>query len=241
MRSVTVAKGAAILVGLLVTVAAAYLLFPSQAKNQYTDVAGSSISKPPSSSSAGGPTSSSTSSAPDQPFSTTSPTRATDADVAGPSASSGGSASTNPSVGATTPSPDKQPANGGNGGGTGGGKDKNPPDTSGKTFSISGDVSGLFPGASRPLVLTFTNSNNFAIKITSMEVAAATSDKGGCGASNLITPSFRDDPRSMTDDIIVPAKKTASHTFQVRMTASPANACQGATWALSYTGQAERA
>lgn len=101
-----------------------------------------------------------------------------------------------------------------------------------KPFAISGTVDGLYPGASQPLVLTFTNPNDTAIRVTdlSVTVAAASPD---CPGSLL---SF-----STLAPLGVPAKGTASGQVDTRMSESASELCQGVRWQLTYSGTAVQA
>lgn len=121
------------------------------------------------------------------------------------------------------------------GGNTGGGTAKN------GTFEIKGNAGGLYPGAQLSLELKLENASNTAIRITSLQVAAAHSDRAGCDKANLVTPTFVDDPQSSSDDIVVPRNGEATTTVTIGMVANPSNSCQNATWDLTYTGQAVKA
>ena len=53
------------------------------------------------------------------------------------------------------------------------------------TFSISGSVAGLYPGAVKSLVLTVTNPFPDPIKVISLSTAVGGPDRAGCSASVL--------------------------------------------------------
>lgn len=104
------------------------------------------------------------------------------------------------------------------------------PALSSTSFTISGKVGGLYPGAVLPLTLTVTNKLTVPIVLTSLttKVGAASSS---CGTANLAVAPF-------AGKLPVPAKGKASTTVQVTMAHSAPNACQGAIFPLHYRGQA---
>lgn len=108
-----------------------------------------------------------------------------------------------------------------------------------KGFGIKGvPVTGLYPGATRPLKVTITNTYGFAIKVSAptARVAAATNRAGCTGAaSNLgvISAGLRSLP--------IRAHKKKTVVLQVAMPSTVANACQGATFKISFRAKATRA
>lgn len=98
-----------------------------------------------------------------------------------------------------------------------------------KDFTIAGNVTGLYPGAVRPLVLTLTNPNNFPIQVASF--AATVAGVTGCAASNVRVDA-------LAPGVVIPANGSTTATVQVRMADSPPNACQHATFGLTYSGTA---
>ena len=132
------------------------------------------------------------------------------------------------------------PGGGGPGGGGPGGGNGQPPDRGTKTFAISGSAQGLYPGGTAPLALQLENPSAFPIRVVSLTVQAANSDKAGCSANNLVVPSYEDAAGS-GDDVVVPRRGTRTHTLQVGLVATAPDACQNATWSLSYSGRAVRA
>lgn len=97
-------------------------------------------------------------------------------------------------------------------------------------FSISGSVSGLFPGSSLPLVLTVTNPHPFPIQITSIATSVG-SPSPGCASSNLAVTEF-------AGKLMVPANSTANVTLTATLGHTTPDACQGAVFPLHYTGTA---
>src|SRR5215208_7086702 len=102
-----------------------------------------------------------------------------------------------------------------------------------RDFVVSGQVEGLRPGGTLPMVLTVRNPNSVAIRVTRLTVTAAAA-AAGCPASSLTLPNW-------TGSLQVPKDGTASLTVNVTLKATASNACQGARWPLTYGGTAEKA
>lgn len=101
------------------------------------------------------------------------------------------------------------------------------------TFTISGSVSGLFPGARSQLPLTLANTSRRDIEVTA--VRATVADAGpGCSSTTLSITPFR-------GSVIVKAGGTASVSLAVTMSSDAPDACQGATYPLTYQGDARPA
>jgi hypothetical protein len=111
--------------------------------------------------------------------------------------------------------------------------DKTKDKESKKDFTISGQASGLYPGASRPLVLTLANGNNFAIRVTVLAVAVANASTACAGTNVRVAP--------LATPVVVPANGTTTTTLTARMANNPPNACRNATFGLTYSGTAEKA
>lgn len=125
----------------------------------------------------------------------------------------------------TTKAPKKNDDNKNNGNGNG---------ESHKDFTISGSVPSLYPGATKQLVLTVSNPNNFAIKVTSLKVTTAGASTPGCTASSVVTDS-------LATPLVVDKDGTATTNVAIRMASDTPNACQGATFTLVYSGIGEKA
>ena len=95
-------------------------------------------------------------------------------------------------------------------------------------FTISGSISGLYPGASLPMVLTITDSKTYAITVSSISTTVS-SQKAACGSGNLTVSSF-------TGSLAVPAKQSVTATVTAEMLHSAPDACQGAKFKLLYSG-----
>jgi hypothetical protein len=104
------------------------------------------------------------------------------------------------------------------------------PDKSSSKFSATGSVDGLYPGATIPLTLTLINNTGATIEVTSLTVAVANASSS-CVASNLVVGAF-DGP------VTVPKKGSAPTVIPITMRTQAPNACQGATFSLTYSGDA---
>jgi hypothetical protein len=102
------------------------------------------------------------------------------------------------------------------------------------SFSIEGVVTDLYPGAQKSLTLTVANSENQDLKVTSINVTVGNSNKAGCLASNVVATSF-------SGAFVVAKHTSVTRQLPVRMIASPAASCQGATFPLQYDGTAVKA
>ena len=117
------------------------------------------------------------------------------------------------------------------------GSDKNGDKAGGNghsAVSIEGTVTDLYPGAQRQLALTVTNPDNQDLKVTSLKVTVGNSDKPGCLGANVVATSF-------SGSFIVKKQQSVTRQLPVRMVASPAASCQGATFPLQYEGTAVKA
>jgi hypothetical protein len=102
----------------------------------------------------------------------------------------------------------------------------------GKSFTISGSATGLYPGAMRPLALTVNNPDPQAIRVESITVQAANASPQ-CAGSVLSVGSFT--------PFVVDGRATGTTTLSLSMAATAGNACRSATWTLTYTGSAVKA
>jgi hypothetical protein len=101
------------------------------------------------------------------------------------------------------------------------------------SFSISGTVTGLYPGKTRQLVLTVANPQKVSITVTSITTKVSNASTK-CVAANLVVTAF-------SGHLVVPAGKTAKATVNATMPHSAPNGCQGAHFPLAYTGVATEA
>ena len=97
-------------------------------------------------------------------------------------------------------------------------------------------VTGLYPGATRTLTLGIKNTYSFPVKITAVKtkVAAATTRPGCAGTRTNLLISRRGGAFG------IKPKKTAPVVMTVVMPTTVADACQGATFRITFTARAVR-
>ena len=98
------------------------------------------------------------------------------------------------------------------------------------SFSISGKVTGLYPGKTLSLVLSVKNPQTFSITVTSITTAVSNASST-CLAANVTVTAF-------SGSLVVGAGKTGKVTVKATMAHSAPNACQGAFFPFHYTGTA---
>jgi len=101
-----------------------------------------------------------------------------------------------------------------------------------RSFTISGSVSGLYPGATRSLVLTVTNHEPFTIVVTRL-VTVVNDANATCRSANLTVSNFN-------GSLSVPPRSTAATGVAVRMTNDAGDNCAGADFPLYFRGFATR-
>jgi hypothetical protein len=145
--------------------------------------------------------------------------------------------------GSSTPAPATKPGNGGDNSNNGNGNGNGAP---GKAFTISGTLSGLFPGVTSKLYLTVNNPNNQAMTVTNLTATvtsvtkASNAPAGICAATaaNLVIHAFT----GPSFTIAANSSRSSSPAYvPVVMPSSVANACQGATFTLSFSGTGAQA
>jgi hypothetical protein len=97
-------------------------------------------------------------------------------------------------------------------------------------FSISGSVSGLYPGADLPLKLTVTNPFGSAMTVDSISTTVGVPGPH-CKPGNLVVSSF-------SGKKVVPAHGTGVVTVKALLVKATGNGCQGAVFPLDYHGEA---
>jgi hypothetical protein len=97
-------------------------------------------------------------------------------------------------------------------------------------------VTGLYPGAGRALTLQIKNTYPYPVRITAVKakVAAATSRPGCAGITTNLTVTHRGGA------FTIKPKKTAPLIMTVVMPKTVADACQGATFKITFTARAVR-
>ncbi len=98
------------------------------------------------------------------------------------------------------------------------------------SFSIAGDVDGLYPGRSLPLQLAVTNHLGSKIRLTSITTTVLAPSLH-CTAVNLTVSAW-------SGDLSIPAGKTATVTVHASMRHAAPDACQGVVFVLRYHGLA---
>jgi hypothetical protein len=101
------------------------------------------------------------------------------------------------------------------------------------SFTISGNITGLYPGSTLPLKLTVLNTMSFAIRVTSITTAVSNASNL-CEASNVTVTSF-------SGSLLVLPKLEATTTVQVHMADGAPDSCQGSVFPFSYSGLASKA
>jgi hypothetical protein len=125
-------------------------------------------------------------------------------------------------------------ANKGNGQNNGNGNGNASP---GHAFTISGAVDGLFPGATSKLFVTVTNPNNQAMTVTDLSATLqSVSDAPGCDASTADLTIGKYTGEDF--DVAKNSSASSSGYIPLSLPHTVANACQGATYNLQYSGTA---
>jgi hypothetical protein len=123
-----------------------------------------------------------------------------------------------------------------------------------KAFGISGDAIGpLLPGlAATPLNLRISNPYNFSLKILSVDVTVQSSSSAGCAVEDSFEATTQ--RFTLTTELVIPANSEASLRSRhpddwptdwpaIAMWNNPTvnqDACQNATFNLTYTGTATK-
>jgi hypothetical protein len=106
------------------------------------------------------------------------------------------------------------------------------------TVSVtSTPVTGLYPGATRVLTLQVKNTYAYAVKITAVKtkIAAATTRPGCTGTRANLVISRR------AGAFVVKPNRAAPVVMTVVMPTTVVDACQGATFRITFTARAVRA
>jgi hypothetical protein len=100
------------------------------------------------------------------------------------------------------------------------------------SFSISGHVDGLFPGAELALPVRIRNPYRRRIRVVSVRASVGPSGRP-CPMRNVQVSSFR-------GSLVVAAHRSRWISLRVRMLRSAASACQGEVFPLRFIGRAVR-
>ncbi|MGZ5398987.1 MAG: hypothetical protein ACXWDL_02580 [Nocardioides sp.] len=101
------------------------------------------------------------------------------------------------------------------------------------SFTISGGVNGLYPGAHSRAELRITNHRHWTIDVRRIFVTVASTSNPGCPRSMVRSPGWAGSVR-------VAKGKTRAVSVPISMRAAAPDACQGAVFALRYSGWAVR-
>ena len=96
------------------------------------------------------------------------------------------------------------------------------------TFSISGGLTGLYPGDAAPLVLSVFNPNSAPITVTSITTTVGKASSA-CQAKNLSITPFQ-------GSLTVGPGGSAQVSVTAAMAYSAPNACEGVVFPLQYAG-----
>jgi hypothetical protein len=97
-------------------------------------------------------------------------------------------------------------------------------------FTISGGVSGLFPGRTMPLKLTVSNQESYTISVVSITTRVGNA-KTACTAANVSVTSF-------SGRLVLGGYDHAQVTVSVTMVKAAPTSCEGAVFPLVYSGVA---
>lgn len=103
------------------------------------------------------------------------------------------------------------------------------PSVSPRTFTIVGDVDGLYPGAETAMVVTVTNDAAQPLLVS--RVRASVDDASSACPGTVVEV----DP--FDGAVTVPARSTSEVPLTFRMLPSAPDACRGATFPVTYTGE----
>ncbi len=98
------------------------------------------------------------------------------------------------------------------------------------TFPISGSIQGLAPGVRSQLAVTISNPFRFPIRVVQLIVVVGNAGRP-CEGTDLEIEPFH-------GPLQIPARATGTTRLGVILSNSSPDVCQGATWPLSYHGQA---
>ena len=102
-------------------------------------------------------------------------------------------------------------------------------------FKLSGaPITGLYPGATKPLKVKIKNPYGFTVKIKTPKTKVTTTRAGCSGAATnlkVVRPKIT---------LRIPAHRSKTMTLQVVMPGTVANACQGARFSISLKAKATK-
>jgi len=107
-----------------------------------------------------------------------------------------------------------------------------------KDFGVAvGALAGLYPGASKSIVVTYSNPNSFPIYVTTATTTARLTSPAGpepsCSADYLVTGTY-----DVAGGLAVPKNGHTSTTLPVSLRSTAPDDCKGASWEVTVTAQA---
>lgn len=105
-----------------------------------------------------------------------------------------------------------------------------PPAGAADTFTVHGEVSGLYPGIATTLPARVVNPLDVTLRIVSLGAAAA-ADSDACPEDYLVVADA-------SPDVLVAPGASATVPLDVRLDRSAPDACQGAVFRLTFRGVA---
>lgn len=110
-----------------------------------------------------------------------------------------------------------------------------PPNSTGLAtrFPISGSIADLVPGDQRTLTVLLTNPNPFTVSVNQLTVTA-TAASAACGLAHLaIEP--------LPAPVLVGGNASGTAGIPIKLVATAPDACQGATFPLTFSAEVTRA
>jgi hypothetical protein len=108
------------------------------------------------------------------------------------------------------------------------------------SFAITGSpAKSLYPGVTRRIDLRFANPYLTPIRVIAVNGKLISTSKRGCvpGSGNLEVRSYR----GRLPITVYPRSRTSAGYIELHMPNSVANACQGASFTIRFTGEATKA
>ena len=94
-------------------------------------------------------------------------------------------------------------------------------------FTLTASYTGLYPDAEASVPVTVHNPATYDLAVHTADVRVGDASPG-CPAANLEAASY-------SGDVVAPAQRDATIPIRMHMLASAPDACQGATFPLSFT------
>jgi hypothetical protein len=92
------------------------------------------------------------------------------------------------------------------------------------------DISDIYPTGTFPATVKVTNPNPYDVTMSSLDFTSASTTAAGCDASTVTVGDLTD-----LSDVLTANGGDHTYAVQVSMSNDATDACQGATFTLSYT------